>query len=145
MYDYLNRENLENIENDLSYLTEMISQKVNFYDEIESIKNVNDKWVYQKNTWIKGQPVWLENIDNIEKTIEFLSLYFYRENDWVDNKKWIEDGIVKKRNISYGDVFRWEKDISLLKDNIDKDIYLYNSKDQKFEWGKKLPIKWRDY
>lgn len=145
MNDYLNiNEDILKIENDLDYLTTEISKKVNFLDSIESIKYENDSWKYQKNAWIKGQPIWLENIDMIERTINYLSINFYRPLGWEKNKVWIQNNNVIKRNISNGDVFRWKKDLSLLKNNIDNVLYLYNSKTQNFVWNEWTDIEWSE-
>lgn len=99
--DYLNYDLLNDIENDMNYIIN------NKYASILSTK-------YVKKTWKKNELVYVEDVKNIEDSLEILGEGLGYPNGWIKGRKW---NLNEHNNISYIDINRWINNIDILYSN----------------------------
>lgn len=123
---YLNYEDLTEIEKNLYILTELLK-------EITEIPS------FAKKTWIINEFLWIEEVERIEQGVENLGKYFYKPQNWVLTKEWKNDS--RKAVFDYNDVNRWIKNINLIYNHKDEKISIWNGisylnwdTDSEMEW-----------
>lgn len=129
--NYLNFEDLNNIENTILEYTEEIK------------KIVPDIPSYEKKEWTVTDFPFIQEIAKIELGIERLGTYFVKELGWISYKKWLVTGNEIKE-FSYTDYNRWLNNINIVKNNLGKNITLWNG--QSFvDWEMTSDLEWEEY
>lgn len=130
--DYLNYNDLNEIEAKIDQLTEEISKVV------ISIPT------YNKKTWILNELPFIQEIDRIEKAIYNLGEYYIEPKGWQTLKKWItDDNLYPIKSFDYRDWNRWINNLSLMDTSEISNMTLWDG-NSLINWNEISDINWID-
>lgn len=90
----------------LNYIKSKIEELYNFYSlylEQGSMPTLK--------TWVQNEFVYVDDINDIEESIDYIGSLFGYPTGWITSRKW---NLTGENNISYVDLNRWIKNIDLL-------------------------------
>ena len=131
--DYLNYNDLNNIENRILTLT-------------NSLKEYNPSTpTFSPKTWVVNEFPYIQEIDRIERGIDNLQKYWYKPNGWIDCKIWLTgletEQVIK--SFSYLDINRWINNMNLIEQVIGDNTIIWNVQSY-INWNEESNIEWSD-
>lgn len=130
--DYLNYNDLNEVEAKIDQLTEEISKVV------KSIP------IYNKKTWILNELPFIQEIDRIEKAIYNLGEYYIEPKGWQTLKKWItDDNLYPIKSFDYRDWNRWINNLNLIDTSEISNMTLWDG-NSLINWNEISDINWID-
>lgn len=90
----------------LNYIKGRVEEVYEFYSaylEQESVPTLK--------TWVQNELVYVDDINGIEESIDYIGSLFGYPTGWTTSRKW---NLTGENNISYVDLNRWIKNIDLL-------------------------------
>lgn len=133
--DFLSVEDMKNIDSKIVDINNKISSHFDMYTIYQTISDYFKEYDF----------FWLEDVDYIEKAIDYISSFLYQPNGYIDKKVWIEGNKIIDRTFDYNDYNRWINNLSLL-ENIDitKEKWLWNLKEYDTQWGEQADLEWSE-
>lgn len=107
---------------------------------------------FEKKNWLPNEVVYMQDIDRIEQSIKEIVNTFIMPEGYED-KVWIKDGYYNSKTANYGleqksisrrDFDRWNRNISLILENIDDSYNIWNLESNIF-WNELNEFEWENY
>ena len=131
--DYLNYDDLNEIENKISSLTTTIQR-----DYIPDLPSYTSK-----NRALNHLPH-IQEIDRIEKGVKNIGYYFYDPEGWQTTKEWItSDNLYPIKSFDYRDYNRWLNNLELIENAGEPLLTLWNGTSQ-IEWNLTSDEEWEE-
>lgn len=131
--DYLNYNDLNEIENKISSLTATIQR-----DYIPSLPS------YTSNNWVLNDLPFVQEIARIENGIKNIGYYFYEPTGWITTKEWItSDNLYPIKSFDYRDYNRWLNNLELIENTQGELLTLWNGASQ-IEWNLASDEEWEE-
>ena len=113
--------------NDMTDFIRILKILLNSFDGIINITYDKYPAILLPNDYFQEDYLFIETIDEIEKSIKRLAFDFYQPTGYIKNKIWIEDYTKPTyKNISYIDINRMITDTNLLYAHRTDTISIYN-------------------
>ena len=130
---YLNYTDLNQIENKILTLTNKLKQY-----------NPSTPTFYSKN-WTINEFPYIQEIDRIERGINTLKDYWYKPDNWIDCKIWLNGDETEQviKSFSYIDINRWIVDLDLMEVALDEEVTLWNIQSYIY-WNQESEENWRE-
>lgn len=125
---YLNYEDLNEIEN-------------NIYEVTEKFKQITSIPTFNKKIWVLNEFPWIEEIDRIEQGIENLGKYFYKPYGWIETRTWINEA--RKAIFDYNDINRWINNINLIYEHKNDMLSIWNGVSY-INWNETSEFEWEE-
>lgn len=125
---YLNYEDLNEIEN-------------NIYEVTEEFKQITSIPTFNKKIWVLNEFPWIEEIDRIEQGIENLGKYFYKPYGWIETRTWINEA--RKAIFDYNDINRWINNINLIYEHKNDMLSIWNGVSY-INWNETSEFEWEE-
>lgn len=130
--DYLNYDDLNNIENKIEILTDYLNNN-----------NIATIPLFIKKEWFINEFPYVQKISRIEKAIDNLGENLFKPNEWITTRKWIINVSNSKQSFSYNDINRWIKNLDLIEKNKNNNFNIWNGQSFIY-WNENSDYEWED-
>lgn len=128
--DYLNYNDLNQIEAKIKEYTDKVSQVINIPS-------------FEQKTWVKNELPYIQEIGRIEKAIYNLGEYYNKPKGWLPTKEWItEENKYPIKAFDYRDWNRWVNNLNLFEVDIVLTDTIWNGASF-IKWNEQNTIEWR--